>query len=275
MRPRLRIRRAFEAVGYSDAAVQRGKDVWMRRLVIAGVIIVAAVAAFACDDDNNSDDDADATPRASATAGERTQPSGDGNGASREDVQRLIEKFVDSTFTGEYQALNEGGEDGLNDGTVTIYKKGTSSLRFDIRTQQDGEDVEVIFITAPDVSGFCMSGGAALGIPGGEGVCFDQDPTGGFALGDLSSELEALESQDFELLDSSSREIAGVGGTCFRTTDSEDGEESEVCLSEDGELLYVGGGSDGSEITATNVSGDVKDDAFTLPYEVQDFPTGE
>lgn len=247
----------------------------MRKYLIAGVALLAAVASLACDDDKKPDDDADGTPRATATAG-ASQPGGtpaEGSAADREEVQRLVSKFIDSTFTGEYDAKGTGGDDGLSDGTVTIYKGGKTSLRFDIRTQQDGEDVEVIFISAPDVTGFCMSGGADLGIPVGEGVCFDQDPTGGFALGDLSSELEALESQDFDPLDSSSREIAGEQATCFRTRD--EGGESDICLSSDGELLYVGGGSDGSELTATKVSGGVKSDAFTLPYEVQDFPSGQ
>jgi len=266
----------------------------MRKLVISAVAVVAAAASFACGDGGKkAGDDGDGTPRATIAAGTRTPSGGtppggtppartpagggdteNGGGADRDHVRRTIEKFIDSTFTGEYQATGPDDDDGLRGGTITIYKDGKTSLRFDIRTQQDGEDVEMIFITAPGVTAFCMSGGAALGIPVSDGTCFDDDPTGGFALGDLSSELEALETQDFDPLEDSEREIAGIGATCFRAKDA-DGEESDICLSDNGELLQVGGGSDGTLMTATSISSGVDADAFTLPYDLGDPLAGE
>jgi hypothetical protein len=254
---------------------------------VAVLLALGALMFGACDggDDN---DDGDDEPVATEPAGdgedggeepeeeeqqeeeEEEEPSGGGDAG---DFRGAAGNFIDATFTAEYDATFSGGGEGTPS-AFTMYKSGTDKFRFDATSNVSGQEMEFIFISAGDTTGFCLTDAGELaellGVPAGEGVCFDSDPTNG-GLDSLTAELDDFE--DEQLGDATGlpdREIAGQTAKCGTVTE-EDGTTSEACFTEDGVLVYLST-SDGTQFTATNISGDVSDSDFELPYEVRDFP---
>lgn len=249
------------------------------RFLAVIVIALGAIFAVACaDDSDNGDDNGDASPTASAgdntpAAGETPDDEPSGNGGDAGDLRDAISRFIDATFTAEYTMTGELLE-GVSSGSMTIYKDGRDRFRFDVSGEQDGVTANIIFIETPEVQGFCLSDaaefGEVFGIPAGEGVCFNNDPTGGEGLGDFTSDLEQLQNEDIELLEESERMIAGQSANCYRTRDAE-GEVSFVCVSSDGVLLLAQD-DEGNGIEATSVRDSVDGGVFDLPYEVRELP---
>jgi hypothetical protein len=249
---------------------------------LAVLALGSGVFLAACGGDD--DDDGDETPAATATASDDDEPTNDdttaeptedggdggGSGGDPEDVKDAARRFIEATYRGEYRVI--GDDPDLAGGTMTLYKDG-DRVRFDLAQVQDGEEVEVIFISAEGETGFCLSNAGELGeildVPEGEGVCFGQAPGGDTGLASLTEELERLENADIEVLETSQRTIAGKEAECYRIRES--GEVSEACISDDGELLYTVD-ADGSGIEATALSGDIPDGVFDLPYELREFP---
>ncbi len=257
----------------------------LRWIMVLATLMLAGFAFAACggDGDNatatqpagGSEDNDTPEPEDDAT---QVDDGDDGDGPGADEVREAARKFADATFQADYTLTSPPGES-FGSGTMTLYKEGRDKFRFDLTTTQEGQEIEIIFIEAGDTSGFCLKNagefGALFGIEDGEGedgegVCFDEDPTGGEGLGDFSAELDDLANEDLEVLETSEREIAGQDGKCFKTED-DTGEVSDVCVSGDGVLLYVADAA-GTTFEATSVSDDVSDSDFDLPYEVRELP---
>jgi len=264
----------------------------------AGLVAIAALLA-ACDGDSDSGDGGDRAATAPPATREATRDAGDGDdtetaaptepgdgaddgdggdgdgGSGSGDLGEAIERFKASTFSATYTATDTDTENPLN-GTVRIYKDGIGRFRFDVTGTFDGQESTFLVIETPDVSGFCLQGAGELtelfGVPEGEeGVCFGNDPTGGF--GGLADELRNFNADGFELLDTSSRQVAGRDADCFRMRDVESDEIQEVCIDDEGALLYSKNeGPTTMTMEATDVSGSVSDSDFELPYELREIP---
>lgn len=250
----------------------------MRRYVMLMGMVGLALALLAGCGGGSGDGDNDAPARTQTVASGGTPPGNatpedTGSEADREDARQLRRRFLDSTFTGEYTATDIDAS-GIGAGTLVIYKD-EQKIRVDLRTTEDGQDIEIIFIKSPDVNGFCLKGGSdiagMLGLAPGEGACFNDDVTDSAGFGDFIAGLAALEDDDFVLRNRTTRTIAGLDAACFQTTEK-NGVEPELCFSGDGALLSIGGDADGANITATAIEPDVKEDAFQLPYAVQELP---
>jgi hypothetical protein len=250
-----------------------------RALLTVVVLLAGLLLAVACggdDDDTNGGGAGAPTAGATTDGGDAGDDGTDGDGAPSGDTADLLDvaqEFTDASFRGEYKLTAPPGND-LADGTLVIYKSGADRLRFDLTAEQEGETVEVILLETPQASVFCLKNagefGLLLGVPEGEGVCFNDDPTAGEGAGDFSDIIEEIESGDWEVVDRSEREIAGEDADCYQTR-SPDGQESNVCFSDDAYLLATTE-PDGSGLEATSVSGDVDDSDFDTPYEVRELP---
>jgi hypothetical protein len=176
-------------------------------------------------------------------------------------------------FRGEYTLTGAPGDE-LGSGTLVLFKGTDGRVRFELSAEQEGETIEIILIETEDTSAFCLRNagefGALLGVPEGEGVCFEDDPTFGAGAGNFNEILDEIEAGEWEVLERSEREIAGQDASCFRTRDAA-GEVSDVCFNDDGYLLAALQ-QDGSGLEATDISGDVEDGDFELPYEVRELP---
>lgn len=258
----------------------------VRWIVVLAAVMFGSFAFFACGgDDDSGNGDATATqPAGGRDDTDTPEPEGDatqadgGDAPGADEVRAAARKFADATFQADYTLTSPPGES-FGSGTMRLYKEGRDKFRFDLTTTQEGQEIEIIFIEAGDTSGFCLKNagefGALFGIEDGEGedgegVCFDEDPTGGAGLGDFSAELDNLANEDLTVLETSEREIAGEAGKCFKTED-EAGEVTDVCVSDDGVLLFTADAS-GTTFEATSVSDDVSDSDFDLPYEVRELP---
>lgn len=175
----------------------------------------------------------------------------------------------------------------------------TVRVTYDVTSEADGEIIEAEWVVVqrpPDTRvEFSSTGGdeASRTIiisvggnaylctsAGGEDICLvtgtdgvDGQTAPISALFDLSQQITEDVSA-VGIVDRSEREIAGIDATCFEV----DGElaglgKGEVCFSDEGLLLFLGGDVDGASSTfeATSVSTDVTDADFEPPYEVQTF----
>jgi hypothetical protein len=234
----------------------------IRGLCALAVMIAGLTLFAACDDGGGDGGNAPST----ATDGDS---GGDGD---TQDLSALAAAFADATFRGEYTLTGSTDDEEFTNAMLVIYKDGTDRLRFDLSAEQDGEATELLFIETADTSAFCLRNagefGLLLGVPEGDGVCFNDDPSGG--AGDYSEIIEDIESGEGEIVERSAREIAGQQADCYRISDAE-GSVSDVCFSEEGYLLATTE-SDGTGLEATTVSGEVGDEDFDLPYEVREFP---
>jgi hypothetical protein len=263
----------------------------VRWLPFTGAVIACALIV-ACGGDSKKDDAsptagasggstaaAGTTARAGATAAPTTDSGGGGGGEPNEEIRDVASKFADSTFSATYKATGTDPDAGTG-GTLALVKDGNTKFRFDVTTQQDGEDVAVVFIQTEENSAFCLKDagefGALVGIEPGEGVCFktsEGDATN--PVGNIKELFSDIENVNVTVLEKTSRKIAGEDGTCYRTKDNETADLSTVCFSDDGVLLYVKSEGDApSEIEAQTVSSDVDDGDFTLPYEERELPGG-
>jgi len=238
-------------------------------MLIAGLALFAACSS----DGDKKNDNNDATAQATAPAGDNGDTGDGGDSGDNGELVDIAHKFADSSFRGEYKMTGTPDET-FGEGTLVLYKSGRDRLRFDISAEQDGETTEIVLVQTPDNNAFCLKNaaefGALLGIADGEGVCFNNDPTGGEAAGDFSDIVDEIENGDWEIIETSERSVAGEDAKCYKTRDS-DGNVSDVCFSDDGFLLSATE-SDGSGLEATDVSGDVSDGDFDLPYEVRELP---
>ncbi|MEX0749997.1 MAG: hypothetical protein WD359_04235 [Dehalococcoidia bacterium] len=235
------------------------------RYLFAVAAMLAGLTIFgACDGDGGSNDDG--TPSAVATGG--------GDEGDTRDLAAIARRFNETAFRGEYDLTGSVDESEFTNAKLVIYKDGVDRLRFDLSAEEDGEATEVIFIQTPEISAFCLRNagefGLLLGVAEDEGVCFNDDPSGGGGAGDYSEIIEQIESGEGEIVERSEREIAGEDGDCYRIRDAE-GNVSDACFSGDGYLLAVNE-TDGSGLEATSVSGTVDDGDFDPPYELRDLP---
>jgi hypothetical protein len=180
------------------------------------------------------------------------------------------ERFQDSTFRVEYATSGPEGAR-FSDGSFTWYRDSTPHERIDLVTTQDGEDVAITFIESPDVSRICLDQaaelGALLGVAPEQGVCFT-NPSGELQVDDLAGSLTLLEDEDAERRRGIETLIAGEVAVCFVANG---GDVLRQCLSHDGVPLLVEY-ADGSRFEATEVSREVDDSDFALPYELHELP---
>lgn len=244
----------------------------MHRLWMLGVIpVVAAATLIASCADNGGDNGGDARPPESgATAQESGVANGDGEDV--DELQAVAVRFGEARFRGEY-TLTGAAEDDFGEGTLVMYKDGAERIRFDLSAEQDGETTEIVLIETPDASAFCLRNagefGLLLGIPEGDGVCFNDDPSGGGA-SEFSNIVDEIEAGGLEIVERSERTIAGEDAACYRARNAS-GETSDICFSDDAFLLAAIE-PDGSGIEATGVSDQIEDGDFELPYEVSELP---
>jgi len=191
----------------------------------------------------------------------------------------MAQKFADVTFKGTYKLTGASDPQSLGDGTLVMYKQGTSRFRFDITGTQDGKPVSLVVIDKDGVTVFCLKDagdlGQVLGVGAGEGACFKtdaSDPTSNPAAS-LSQSLSDFENGNVTVISKNTRSISGRDATCFVTKSPDVKNNEEVCFSSDGVVLYSKSGDDGAEIEATDVSGSVSDADFDAPYGVHDLPT--
>jgi hypothetical protein len=250
-------------------------------LLLASVGLAAACGGG--DDNGNGNGESTSTSAAGADAGDTPDAGSDGDdggddgddgddgevtSGSEGDFREAAGRFPDATYRAEYELTGaEFGE--ITGGVMTFIKDGTDRLRIDFSGESEGEAFEVIIIESGPDTAFCLSGSASLTEVfggSGQGVCFPQDPTGGFS--SITQEFDVFDEDDFAAADFTEQQVAGQDAICATVTI--DAEDSDTCFSDDGVLLSVE--SEGSGITATSVSGDVGDDDFALPYPVQPFP---
>jgi len=238
-------------------------------MIVRSVCVVAAMIAglalfAACDDGGGGNGD---NGSATATGGAA------GNEGDTQDLAAIAAAFAEATFRGEYELTGSADDEELTNARLVIYKDRAERLRFDLSAEQDGEETELLFIETAEASAFCLRNagefGLLLGIGEGDGVCFNDDPSGG--AGDYSEIIEDIESGEGEILERSEREVAGHDADCYRIRDAE-GSVSDVCFSEEGYLLATTE-ADGSGLEATSIGGNVSDGDFELPYEVREFPS--
>lgn len=257
-------------------------------ILAAGIALAMSAALFAAcggDDDDGDDngDNGDNTPvatRTAASAGDDTPepaptddaPPGDpGDDGDVAEIKELAGKFVQATFTANYELTGAPGES-LAQGTITLTKRGSERFRFDL-TSSEGQ---LIFIQTPDITASCLTDASLLGvefdIPEGEGVCFEQ-ALGGQGLGNFAEDFQAFVDGDVAVLETSERTIVGETVKCYLTRE-ENEEVTNVCINNDGILLAVES-PDGSRLEASDFSTDVDDGEFELPWEIRELPTGE
>jgi hypothetical protein len=233
-------------------------------------VIGAAIVACAC---SSGGSNKTATPSSGST------PASGGNAATvSPELTDISNKFSASSFKGDYKLTTTGSDSPL-DGTMTLYKDGPKNLRFDVRSNQDGQDVKITLIDTADVSAFCLDNagelGSLLGVDANQGVCFKNDPTNGSGgIGDLTSAFKELSSGDTEVLERSTRQIIGQDAQCYHYKNNSTNETSDTCFSKDGVPLYdkTDSGSETTTVEATAINSGVQSSDFKLPYEVKDLP---
>ncbi|MBI5287529.1 MAG: hypothetical protein HY873_00995 [Chloroflexi bacterium] len=264
-----------------------GSTRWM---ALAALLTAGALVFAACDDDKKKDDGSggDKTPAAEKTtpsdgektsAVEPTKDDGDnGGGGDSGELQKLADKFAAATFKAVYEISGDGGDSGLTSGEITISKDGKDKIRFDIKSEVEGEPFEGSFIQTSTESFLCFSGDAAaslgglLGEDAAEGICVKSapdDPTN--PVGSLVDAFGDIDVGNVEIQDKEDREIAGEDGTCYTVLDNDTNETSTACFNDDGVLLSVESGDSGTFV-AKSVEGDVSDADFEPPYPVQEIP---
>jgi hypothetical protein len=238
--------------------------------MVAILVVFSSALVWACGDD---DEDEAERPAATSPAGEIMDA--DESPEAREDggeAADLAGRFGEATFKVTYE-LTVDGDGGMDDGTMTWYKKG-DNLRIDIDSEIEGEQVTAIIIDRPDQSYFCTK------IPGlaEGGTCLEAPGASGEGIGEIVGEVEGvLGDPDVDMVSIGSREIAGEDADCFRVTPPGSEGESEYCVSEDGVPLSINTTAAGVETSmeAVEFSSDVSDDDFEPPYPVgEDFLPG-
>lgn len=180
------------------------------------------------------------------------------------------QRFQESSFRAEYTTSGPEGAR-FSNGSFTWYRAGTPNERIDLSTTQDGEDVAITFIESPDASRICLDQaaelGALLGVSPEQGVCFT-NPAGELRTDDLTGSLTLLTDEGAQRRLASETPIAGEVAVCFVASG---GDVLRQCLSHDGVPLLAEY-ADGSRFEATDVSRQVDDSDFALPYELRELP---
>jgi hypothetical protein len=234
--------------------------IMVRWSAVAGVVAAGAVIFSACG--------------GSGIASKTAAPSSGGAG----ELSDAAAMFAKSTFQARYTATSSSTTDGLAGGQVLLLKDGDKRLRFEASVAQDGQTMDIIFISTERASGFCLKDagelGGLLGVEPGKGVCFKASPNDpNNPAADINSLFQDLETTNVTLLDTSSRTIAGQDTTCYRTKDNDSGETDTACLTKDGVLMAVSReGTDAFSMEAADVSRSVSASDFEFPYEVRDLP---
>jgi hypothetical protein len=143
--------------------------------------------------------------------------------------------------------------------------------RFEIAYEEGGEEFRTIIITTGGKSYLCTSAAGQESCLATEAEEAEASPL------DLLSDITG-DAEDVDLVDTSHRKIAGVDATCFTVESGlADLGEGEVCLSDEGLLLYLSSEVNGatSVFEATSVSTDVTDADFVPPYEIIELPDFE
>lgn len=172
-----------------------------------------------------------------------------------------------------YEARYEPASGAITSSTTTI-TQGPWGRRWDGTQEIGGQAVTGSFLDIEGQEYICLS---PLEEPG---FCF---PSGGsddglaqVMAGFAFSYMETLRSSDqVELVETSTREVASLKADCFRVTVAEpDPSESDICFSAEGILLSldVMSSGGGAAIVATDVDRDVRADDFALPYPVVEGP---
>jgi hypothetical protein len=230
------------------------------------VLLVALLAACKSDSKGGKTPTSDETPEATDTP----DGGGDGGGGGLQDLERLASEAA-GDFTGKitYGITTEAGGQ-TTEQEWTLAQRPPDS-RFEIVSNEGGQESRTIVIQTAEKSYVCTSGG-------GSEVCLESDQTDQYT-GLFDPIFDAPKSivQDIDTLglgDQSERDIAGVHANCFSYSLA--GAESETCFSDEGLMLYLHTGSAGSSFTyeAKSASTDVTDADFEPPYEVVTIPTG-
>jgi len=260
-------------VGWKEGMKQR----WWFTLAAALVATVALFAVACGGDDDEDDGGGDAeTPAAAETPadgsddGEGEDDGDNGGGTGSEEFDDVIRRFAESTFTADYDVTGLTDEEvGFADPQFNITKDGPDRFRFDISGTLEGEDVAIIIIDNQGEGGFCVRGNIGLPVEGTDGACFTSGPFEE-SFGSITQGFEELGDTDFEVLEESERTIAGEDAKCYRVRDLSDQTETDICVHEDGALLYFSDGE--TTFEATSFSDEVDSSQFDLPYEVQEIP---
>ena len=148
-----------------------------RWMALAALLTAGALVFAACDDDKKQDDGSggEKTPAAEKTtsgdddrtaAAEPTKDDGDNGGGDSGELQKLADKFAAATFKAVYEISGDGGDSGLTSGEITISKDGKDKIRFDIKSEIEGEPFEGSFIQTGAESFLCFSGEVAASLGG-------------------------------------------------------------------------------------------------------------
>ena len=243
---------------------------WLIAIAIAAVL---GLAMTACSGGGNKNK----TPAASGSPGAASTTSSGKNSDAKE-LDSLAQKFTNTSFKANYTLTSTSSEQPL-DGTLVLYKDGADRFRFDITSQQNGQNTTLILIDTKDASLFCLqdAGDLAplLGVEPGKGVCIKNDPTdsaGGLA--DILQNFKDLGSSDTTVTNKSTRDIAGQSARCFDYKTKDSGDVNETCFSNDGVPLYDKSQSSGDTtiMEATQIQGSVQSSDFNVPYEVKALP---
>lgn len=276
----------YDGAGHGTGPiVEKIEDLMIRTLrwvTALGALTVGVAALSACGGGGSGGSDsstssAAGTPASNVTAA-ATQSSGS-NGGSSDELKAVAKKFAASTFRATYKATGTGA-DTFSGGHLVLYKDGEKRLRFDATVNEDGQDMEIIFIATETVSAFCLKDagevGALVGVQPGQGVCLNSNPDDkNNPVGSLSSLFSDIENIDVTMLEKSSRNVAGKEAACYKKRDNRTDDVSTDCFTKDGVLMYSQTeGSSAFEMEATDVSGSVSGSDFDLPYEVRDLPAG-
>ena len=188
--------------------------------------------------------------------------SGEGLSAQEEFGLR-IEKFGETAYTVTYQmdVINEGERSALRQ---IIYSDGTSR-RVDYQT---GE-VLTIQITTEEVRYSCSDNSED------PPTCFEIRLAGGssspaFGLDSYSTQIDSFEK--YVLTRTGARSIAGVEAECFLIEDDRGSLDTEVCLADDGLVLYGSVEFANPAYLATTEAVEIKrsvpDGIFEQPYDL-------
>jgi hypothetical protein len=220
--------------------------------VIAALMLAAGSAFVACNGDDDNDN-GHGTPTNGAVVADP-------------DLQRAAEAFFDSTFTATF-VVYDGIGDNARELTMVWYKDGSDRFRTDSMIE---DDQWVIVIETPERAFTCIDRGPDDDEDGP--VCFEEEPVEvGSPLSELTGDITNF-ANEHEVLDRSSREVAGENTDCFQLRSVTFGDEVEMCFTADGALVYLGDPLVGAIFEATEYSPSVDDDDFDPPYPLQEFP---
>ena len=242
----------------------------MRGLVLVAVAALLVALVGACKSSKKSDDGGKTPAAAESPSAEETPTDGDGgDDGGIEDLERLASE-ASGAFAGKITYRTTTESDGqTTEQDWTLAQRPPSDSRFEIVSDEGGEETRTIVIQTAEKSYICSSAA-------GSESCFESEQTQQYTslfdpIFDEPKQI-AEGTDDLGIADRSERDIAGLQASCF--TYSLVGVESEACFSDEGLLLYLHQGTEGSSYTfeATSASTEVSDSDFEPPYEIFELP---